>query len=239
LPALRQVVLLTGRLEEALAETRAFLGLRAGVRDEAGMAALGFAHEVLAIDETFVEVVAPLAADSSPGRLLARRGESGYMVVAQVADVAALRSRAAEIGLHPIMDSVFEGNLLTQWHPRDLGTLAEIDEMRSGQAWHFCPALSDTGCTDVVADIRGVEVAVADPAEYTRRWAHLLDLPAEAGATELALGGRYLRFVTDTGDGPGLRTVEVTASGERGAGSERVLCGVLFRVCEPVGVSRG
>src|SRR6185369_13077383 len=114
LPALRQVVLLARDLEGALQETKSFLGLRKGIRDAESMAALGFEHEVLAIDETFVEIVSPLSADSSPGWLLAKRGEGGYMVVLQVSDLDALVARAAAIGLKPVLHSEFEGNPMSQ-----------------------------------------------------------------------------------------------------------------------------
>ena len=225
-PALRQVVLLAGKLDHALDETRAFLGLRPGIRDETSMAALGFEHEVLAIDRTFVEIVSPLSADSSSGRLLARRGEGGYMVVLQVADLDAVLARAQDIGLAPVLHEVFEGNPMTQWHPRDLGTLAEIDEMRVAE-WHFGPALSGTGSTEVVADIIAVEIGVPDPVAYVGRWATLLGLAPDGAQLHLASG--TLRFVPDDG-GAGLRAVVLAASSAATAGREATLCGVAFSV---------
>ncbi|MET0133658.1 MAG: VOC family protein [Kibdelosporangium sp.] len=226
-PSLRQVVLLTGDLPATLTRARSALGLNDGVRDESGMAALGFEHEVLAIDQTFVEIVAPLSEDSSPGRLLRRAGECGYMVAIQVDDADAVVARAAAIGLKPVMRTVYEGNPLTQWHPRDLGTLAEIDEMRSGADWHFCPELSDTGSTDVVTDIVAVELAVPDPAGYARRWATLLALDIPNGSTSLDLGGRELRFVPSAEGRDGLVTVELAATA---GAAEHTLCGVRFSV---------
>jgi hypothetical protein len=235
LPALRQIVLLARDLPTALDTTKTFLGLRTGIRDEHSMAELGFEHEVLAIQDTFVEIVAPLSPDSSPGRLLARRGEGGYMVVLQVADLEAVLARAAEIGLKPIMHEEFEGNPMSQWHPRDLGTLAEIDEMRVAE-WHFCPALSDTGSTEVVADIVAAEIAVPDPIEYTRRWATLLGVELPDGQTRIALHGRELRFIADPA-GPGLRSVELAASDPVAAGRHATLCGVAFSIVTGVPVN--
>jgi hypothetical protein len=234
LPALRQVVLLAGDLPSALAETKAVLGLRSGIRDEESMAALGLSHEVLAIRDTFVEIVSPLSrsasSDSSPaGRLLARQGDCGYMVVLQVADVDAVLARAADLGLKPIMHEVFEGNPMTQWHPRDLGTLAEFDEMRVAE-WHFCPALSDTGCTDVVQDIVSVDIAVPDPSGQAQRWATLLGLAVEPGSTRVALARGELRFVDSAGgDGGGLRAVTLAASNPDQTRRAQ-LCGVAFSV---------
>jgi Glyoxalase-like domain len=230
LPLLRQVVLLTGDLTRTLAQTKSALGLNDGVRDESGMAGLGFEHEVLAIDQTFVEIVSPLSEDSSSGRLLRRSGECGYMVAIQVEDADAVVARAAEIGLKPVMQTVYEGNPLTQWHPRDLGTLAEIDEMRSGADWHFCPELSDTGSTSVVEDIVAVELAVPDPAAYAQRWATLLGLDVPPGGTSLGLDGRELRFVPSAAGREGLVTVELAATPGGAVPTQRTLCGVRFSI---------
>jgi hypothetical protein len=231
-PRLRQIVLLSGDLPAALHRAKSMLGLRDGVRDAVGMAALGFEHEVLAIDETFVEIVAPLATESSSGRLLKRTGECGYMVALQVPDVAAVISRASTIGLKPIVDSVYEGNPMTQWHPRDLGTLAEIDEMRGGAEWHFCPELSDTGSTGVVADIVAAEIAVRDPVGYARRWATLLGLDVAPNTASLDLDGRELRFAPSTSGRVGLVAVELQAAPGGSARPDHTLCGVRFSITQ-------
>jgi glyoxalase-like protein len=228
LPALRQVVLLARDLGGALTQAQDFLGLNPGIRDAESMAALGFEHEVLAIDETFLEIVSPLAADSSSGRLLERKGESGYMVVVQVADSDAMVAQAEGLGLKPVMRELFEGNPLTQWHPRDLGTLAEIDEMRTAE-WHFCPELAATGSTAVAADIVAVEIGVSDPAGYAHRWATVLGLDIEPGQTTVPLAVGELRFVPDDA-GAGLRTVRLRASSPATAGRAATLCGVRFDV---------
>jgi hypothetical protein len=230
LPALRQVVLLARDLTGALDEARGFLGLNQGIRDAESMAALGFEHEVLAIDETFLEMVSPLSAESSAGRLLAARGEGGYMVVLQVPDLDALVDRAAGLDLKPILHETFEGNPMSQWHPRDLGTLAELDEMRVAD-WHFCPALSDTGSTAVASDIVAVELAVPDPEAYARRWAALLALEStlDPGATVVPLGSGELRFVPLGDGGPGLRRVRLAASLGT-PDTTATLCGVRFEV---------
>ncbi|MET3807733.1 hypothetical protein ABIB25_004760 [Nakamurella sp. UYEF19] len=231
LPMLRQVVLMTGQLDDALERTRSWLGLHAGIREVQAMAQWGFEHEVLAIDETFVEIVSPLAADSGPGRLLAARGDSGYMVVLQVPNLQLVVDRAAAAGITPVVRDVLDGNPISQWHPRDLGTLAEIDEIEPGGSWHFCPALSDTGSSEVVSDLASVEIAVTDPAGYAARWATLLDLPLDDGATDLVLAQGRLCFVRIQEAGRGLTSATFTAAPGTPAG-ERTVCGVRLIVSE-------
>ena len=230
LPALRQIVLLAGDLNSALTDVRTFLGLSPGIRAEADMAALGFEHEVLAISQTFVEVVSPLTAASSGGRLLARHGEAGYMVAVQVSDLAAVVARGARLGLTPILQDVVDGNPITQWHPRDLGTLAEIDEIAAGHDWHFCPELSDTGATGTVSDLVSVDIAVADPAACAQRWAALLGLPPPSGA-RLDLARGSIHFVAADGR-RALAAADFTTGTDPDAPSTgaTTVCGVRLRI---------
>ena len=63
LPALRQLVFLAADLDATLAAAERELGLTPpGVQDAAGMAALGFVHDVRTIENTFLEFTAPLTA---------------------------------------------------------------------------------------------------------------------------------------------------------------------------------
>ena len=237
LPALRQIVLLAADLEATLTDVRSTLGLRPGVREVEAMAALGFEHEVLAIDETFVEIVSPLAAESSPGRLLARQGESGYMVVLQVSDLDEVVRRGQQIGLTPIMRERLDGNPISQWHPRDLGTLAEIDEIADERGWHFCPELSDTGSTEVVADLVAVRIAVADPAGCARIWATLLDIDLDDGSARLELANGVLEFVESADGARGLTSAEFASA--RSDTAERTVCGVRLAIKAPAVNTRG
>jgi acyl-CoA synthetase (AMP-forming)/AMP-acid ligase II len=221
-PVLRQVVLLAADLDDALRRARELLGLNPGVRDADGMAALGFEHEVLAIEETFVEIVHPLAADSPAGRVLARRGECGFMVALQVPSLDDVLVRAAAIGLAPVMHTTYEGNPISQWHPRDLGTLAELDEMRTAE-WHLLPELAATGSTAVVDDVVAVEIEVPDPAGCAARWGALLGVPVDDGASALDLDGRRVEFRPGEG---GLVAVRLAGRAAR----VDTLCGVRIEI---------
>lgn len=240
LPALRQLVFLAAELEPTLAAARSELGLREGVDDAEGMAELGFVHQVLTIDRTFLEFTAPSGPDTMPGKLVAKRGDLGYMVVIQVVDVEAAKERAAGLGLKPVFETPYEDHTITQWHPRDFGTLAEIDQIRPADTWHMAPRIFETGCTDIVGDVTAIELAVRDPAATAATWSTVLDVPVGAdgadgaGGASLDLSGRVVRFVAvrTRADGPpveGLVTVELPATDRSRAGYEVTLSGVLFR----------
>ena len=228
-PAVRQLVFLAADLESTLAAARRELGLENGVKDEAGMAELGFVHEVLTIENTFLEFTAPLGPETMPAKLLSRRGDLGYMVVIQVADIEATRQRAAELGLSPVMETLYEGHTITQWHPRDFGTLAEFDQIRPADTWHMAPAIFERGSTEVVQDISAIDIAVAEPASMAVRWAEVLEASVGADGTSLELSGVSVRFVT-AADAVGLVAVELPASDRAQAGRTLRLSGVEFRL---------
>ena len=224
-PRLRQVVLLAPDLEPALAEVRAAFGFGEGTRDAAGMAALGFEHEVCSFADTFLEVCAPLAPDSHPARLVEKRGPMGYMVDVQVPDLDASVARAAEDGITPLFQQDYRGARISQWHPRALGTLAELDQVDPPESWHDAPEIFERSATGVATDIVGADIAVADPAAMALTWGRLLGVEP-ATETSLALGPSTLRFTAGTG---GLVAIDVAAAHPARVGDTLPLCGVEFR----------
>lgn len=227
-PTIRQVVVLVPDLDEAIAQARDTFGFASGTRDPESMAELGFEHEVCSFGDTFLEIVAPTTPDSAHGRLVASKGAVGYMLVVQVADLQAVIARAAELGIAPVLAQPFEGNEMSQWHPRSLGTLAEIDQMSDPDSWHFAPRIFDASCTDVARDIVGSDLAVPDPEEMARTWSTVLDLPL-TDPTTLTLRGTTLRFVPSVDGARGLVAVDVVATDPERVGDVARLAGVDFR----------
>lgn len=227
LPCIRQVVLLVPDLEETLGEFRETFGFTSGTRDAESMAELGFEHEVLSLGDTFIEVCAPLSADSVPGRLVERKGAVGYMLVVQVADQKAAIDRAADLDIKPLFAQDFEGNQISQWHPKSLGTLAEIDQIEPAESWHFAPRIFDASCTDVARDIAGAELATPDPEAMASVWSQVVDVPL-TDPTTLHLNGTVLRFVP-AGESTGLVAVDVIATDPARVGDVVRIGGVDFR----------
>jgi len=228
LPRLRQVVLITADLEASLARARAAFSLPEGVRDTDGMAAIGFEHEVLGFDQTFLEIVAPLSADSPQAQLVNKQGDSGFMAVLQVGDLAAVIERADGLGFAPVLQEDYEGHPITQWHPKDLGTIAELDQMEPVDTWHFAPRCFEIGSTEVAQDIAAAEIAVDDPEAMASRWATVLGIEAEG--SDVRLGAEAIRFVPIAGGPRGLRAVDLVASDPARVGETTELCGVVFRL---------
>jgi hypothetical protein len=223
------VVLLTADLDAALAKARSEFGVPPGTRDVAGMAAIGFRHEVFGFDRTFIEICEPLDPSSSAGRKVARDGDSGFMVVVQVADAAAMLARAKDLDIEPLLADEFHGSPISQWHPRDFGTIAEFDQMVPPDSWHMAPEVYRGRNTSVVSDLAAVRLAVADPTAMASRWAIVIGADVGPDGTTVEVGGRTIEFVPRTDRAPVLEVDCVAAHRDR-VGEVIRLCGVDFRL---------
>ena len=221
-PRIRQLVLLVPDLETALAEVREVFGFTQGIRDVEEMAKLGFEHEICSFADTFLEICAPLGPEWSHARLVEKRGPMGYMVDVQVEDLEAVVARAAELDIAPLFKEVFNDSLISQWHPRALGTLAEFDQIEPAETWHYAPRIFANAATGVATDMVGAEIAVADPVAMTATWAAVLGV-TPSSETTLDLSGSTLRFTEGT---EGFRGIDVAAADPARVGETVHLLGI-------------
>jgi hypothetical protein len=70
---LRQVAFAADDLDAAVGDLCAVLGIRVAFNDP-GVAVFGLRNAVLAVGDTFLEVVSPVETDTAAGRYMARRG---------------------------------------------------------------------------------------------------------------------------------------------------------------------
>jgi hypothetical protein len=203
---LRQAVLAAAELDPVADRLRSELGLGDPFADP-GVDAFGLRNAVFALGDCFLEVVSPVRPDTAAGRWLERRGgDSGYMLMFQVEDVAAARERAGSLGVREVLtidlDDISESHL----HPADMrGAIVSISEPRPQDAWRWGgPAWKERSAPGTLV---GAEVAVEDPPAVGERWAGVLgDKPASAGVDLLA----------DPGE-PGLTKLRIGGLGARGS----------------------
>ncbi|MGJ6966930.1 VOC family protein [Streptosporangium sp. G11] len=204
---------LAARDLSAAAVARSELGLAPGFPDPE-LASFAMANEVLTLGDTYLEIVAPAGETSALHRFLAG-GEGGYLLAIRVPDTAALVERAAAGNVRVVHQQDFQGATITQLHPGDLGVMLEADEIPSGREWHYddwsVPARPPGASA---GDLLAADVAVRDPGETARRWAHLLDVPvthspgAGNGVPSVRIGSRIIRFIqfaATSGTGTGRR----------------------------------
>ena len=189
---LRQVALVARDLDPVAKTLEAELHLDEPFRDP-GVGEFGLHNVVYALDDTFLEVVAPVRDGTTAGRYLDRiGGDGGYMVIVQVDDLAATRERAEKLGLRSVWTIDLDDIAATHLHPKDLGAITSVDQPVDPASWRWGgPSWEQHRSPSMLT---GVDVGGADP----EAWATLLDRPVDGGIMTLD-DGSVIRFVDAAG----------------------------------------
>ena len=203
---LRQIALIAPKLAPVLDEFRSVLGLEVCFVDP-GVGHFGLENALLPLGNQFIELLAPVRANTAGGRYLERRGGAGgYMVITQCDDHAPRRERIDALGIRLVADHRGREFVHMQLHPKDTGgSFLEIDEQTgpeahapdgpwrpAGGSWKHAQRLHR------VAGVQAAEVQAADPGAVAARWAEIVQLPLDAddaGNPRLLLDNAAVRFV--------------------------------------------
>jgi hypothetical protein len=213
---LRQICLVAQELKPAIGDLTQILGINSCFVDPA-VASFGLENTLMSVGHNFLEVVAPVEANTAAGRYLERRkGDGGYMVICQADSRESqqqVKARAAACGVRTAFESERENWGICQLHPADMkASFFEIDWDQHNDFdgnWHPAGGLGWRQSVNqaVTVDIVGVELQGPDPEELARRWSEVSGLPAVNADGELyiQLNNARLRFVEATDyRGPGL-----------------------------------
>ena len=215
---IRQIALVARELEPVVADLTAVLGIEVGFRDP-GVAEFGLHNAVMPVGETFLEVVSPVREGTTAGRLLdKRRGDGGYMVILQTANLRADRARLAALGVRIVWQVELDDIATAHLHPRDLGgAIVSLDQPVPPESWRWGgPEWRAKVRTEAVRGIASVTIQADDPPRMAARWAEVLGLPAPRrpdAAVTLGLAPGAIRFVpVADGRGEGVCALGVTAT---------------------------
>ncbi len=231
-PRLRQVALVAADCERAAGQLREAFSWPEPYHDP-GVGRFGLTNAVFAAGDTFVEIVAPVQPDTAAGRYLERRGgDSGYMAIFQMPDLAEARRRVAAAQVRVVWTADFADIAGTHLHPKDVpGAIVSLDWADPPESWRWAgpewtahaPAHADGG-------VSGLTIEVTDPGGTAARWAEVLGLTStqhDGTATiQLEHAGQDLRFVPVTA-GCGEAITEVRLTMERQISPVRI-AGVRF-----------
>ncbi|MFJ2667507.1 VOC family protein [Nocardia fluminea] len=202
LPRIRQAVLAARDRETAVKALRAQLPLGDPFNDPE-VAQFGITNAVMPLGDTFIEVISPFEEGTATGRHLERLGCDGaYMVMFQVDDIAAARTRISRLGLRTIYDLERDGDTDIHLHPRDLpGAIVAIDSMKLPESWRWAgPNWIATAPTELgPGRVTGATLTAREPAALAKTWAAALGVNADGD--RIALDGGELRFVPGERDG--------------------------------------
>jgi hypothetical protein len=219
-PRLRQVALVAADCDATADQLQAAFGWPEPFHDP-GVGQFGLTNAVFAAGDTFVEVVSPVRPDTTAGRYLERRGgDSGYMAIFQLSDLAAARRRVAAAGVRVVWANDLEDIAGTHLHPKDVpGAIVSLDWADPPESWRWAgPDWTGQSPPHGNGAVAGLTIEVADPAGAAARWAEVLGLTVTGDAAiaiiELADAGQDLRFVP-AAPGRGEAITEVRLSTDR------------------------
>jgi len=239
-PRLRQVAVVARDCDTVAGELSQAFGWAQPYHDP-GVGQFGLTNAVFAVGDTFLEVVAPAAPDTTAGRYLARRGgDGGYMAIVQVPDLAAARRRLPGLGVRVVWTADLPDIAGTHLHPRDVpGAIVSLDWADPPESWRWAgPSWTGRAPGHAPGGVTGLTVEVNDPAAAARRWAEVLGVPAagEDTAVELPACGQRLRFVpARAGQGEGITAVTIAGL----PGGPRVIGGVRYASEEDMSEPKG
>ncbi|MFM7535105.1 MAG: VOC family protein [Acidimicrobiales bacterium] len=226
---LRQLALVAADLEPALDSLGSTLGVELCFRDP-GVAEFGLHNGLLAIGDTFLEVVSPVQDGTTAGRLLDKRGgDGGYMVIVQTTEYERVAGRLPDLGVRVVWRHESAKASSVHLHPKDLGgPITSIDAMADEAGWLWAgPTWRDHVRTGTVAELSGAVIAAEDPDALAARWAEVLDRPPDGRVIRLDRG--RIVFESAGARGAGLDAIEVTVTDRSRAGEVHQLVGTEFR----------
>jgi len=228
---LRQVALVASDLAPVEAGIIEELGVELCYRDP-DVGVFGLKNALFPIGDKLLEVVSPVRGGTTAGRQLdKRKGDGGYMVILQVDDLDAMRSRIETHDVRVVFTAARPGITGIHLHPKDVGAaILSVDQTDQWDDWGWAgPNWRHHIATRVVTDMVGVAMQSEHPASTAERWAALV------GGAVTEIGDQYhvhleegvLRFVPpgdDRGDGVCAVDLRATDSHTRST----TLCGVTI-----------
>ena len=201
---LRQICLVAPRLEPAISDIAAIMGLNVCYRD-GNVAKYGLENALLPVDTILLEVVAPFQPGTAAGRFLDKTGgRGGYMAIFCCDDPDARGRHAEAIGVriaNAIAHAPYRG---VQLHPRDCrAAFIEFNHTDGSDdvLGPYPPAGPDWQKAisgDVTQALTGVEMQGPEPERLAEHWGRIIEIPVSRGAdgaAELKLPNAAFRFV--------------------------------------------
>jgi hypothetical protein len=178
---LRQVALVATDLDAVVKGLETELGVRSPFHDP-GVSDFGLHNAVFAVGDSFLEVVSPVRAGTTAGRYLEKRGgDSGYMAIFQVPDMAAARNRVRDLGVRVVWTADLPDMAGTHLHPKDVpGAIVSLDWARPAGSWTWGgPDWTGRVPEHGPGGILGLVIAAVEPIAVAKRWASILGVEAE------------------------------------------------------------
>ena len=179
-----------------------------------GVGEFGLANSVVALGNSFFEIVSPTQPDTAAGRMLTRQnGDCGYMVLLQANDIKPVSERVEEMRIRKIWEAERPEVSAFHLHPKDVGgAIVSIDQMRPPESWLWAGPDWQANRSRLVGDLQSISIEVEDADVAAGRWSQLLDVPCRTDGDFPVLDledGQTIRFLSESRIPPrGLCTTE-------------------------------
>lgn len=221
---IRQIALVAAHLDTAIADLSAALDVDVIYRDP-GVREFGLENALFCLGDQFLEIVSPVQAGTTAGRLLEKRGgDCGYMAIYDTDNVDDLVAHATSLGVRFVWQGSVPGIRGRHMHPKDTsGTLVSIDQTDVPGEWPWAGRQwREARPSSVASGIISYEVAVHDVEASAARWR---DIGILHDVTLTPIGAQ----------GEGLHTVSLMAVDPTRHGEEITVVGTTFRLVAPPG----
>lgn len=210
---IRQVVLAAHTLAPIVDDLEAVLGVQVAFRDPQ-VAEFGLHNAVMPVGDQFLEVVSPIRIGTAAGRLLERRGDSGYMILLQTDDLDRCRARLDKLAVRVVWSAAYPDIRAVHLHPKDIGgTIVSLDQPDPPASWRWGgPEWQKFVSHNGARSILQIDIEAVDPETMAHRWTQVLGLPDPAGhrgAWHVALADGGLRFVAARAHDDGLSAIKL------------------------------
>ncbi len=205
---IRQIVFAATELQRNAALLTDLLSLDEPYSDP-GVADFGLDNAVFVFGDQFIEIVSPVQAGTTAGRLIDRRGDSGYMLILQTDDFERERQRLDALSVRRVWAKDLDDIRAMHLHPKDIGgAIVSIDQPQPAASWRWGgPGWRVQSGRRREQRVLGLSVGAAQPEAMARRWAQVLARPApkaQGPGWRLALDPGWVDFVPADERGEGI-----------------------------------
>jgi hypothetical protein len=200
---LRQICLAAPRLAPVIDDLKTIFQVDVCYRDP-NVAPYGLENALIPIGTDFLEVVAPIRADTAAGRFISRtQGHGGYMAIFQTNDPRRRQAHASSMGVRCAHEIEREAYQSAQLHPRDCrASFIELGhsqggEHRMGTWWPAGEQWQSFVRTTDTLRILGIEMESPQPDALAAHWSKILETPItlEEGVPTMTLEQNSIQFL--------------------------------------------
>lgn len=186
---LRQVAIAARHLEPYRSQLFDLWGLTADFKDP-GVGEFGLENSVMALGNSFFEIVAPVQEQTAAGRSLdkAAADACGYMLLFQVENFAEFDQHLDQLQIRKVWHSERDEVSACHVHPKDIGgAIVSFDEMRPPASWLWggpnWTQQQASNCDGIV----GCTISATDPSTLAQHWSTVLRVEVTETPSDLRL----------------------------------------------------